>query len=317
MAEQGLAMRALGYLLMTLTALLLAPAASAQMPGGLGATHHLTIALVAETGQPAAGGTVTLALDTRPEPGWHGYWQNPGDAGFPAKLDWTLPKGVTASAPAYPMPGTLLVAGLMNYVYEAPYAPLVTVTLPAGLAPGTALPIRLKASYLVCSASVCVPESADLAADLVVGNGAIDPAMRARFDAWRRAIPRLIGSPATYQRAGGTLRIGVAYPATAPLADGYFFASTGGIIDYAAPQSVVRDGDRVVIETKVSSASGGSAGGVTGPIAGILRVGPGQGLAVTATPGIVAPAQGSTSGESGVALAALIAFGGALLGGLM
>ena len=41
------------------------------------------------------------------------------------------------------MPTTLLIAGLMNYVYEAPYAPLVTVHVPAGLAAGTALPIKL------------------------------------------------------------------------------------------------------------------------------------------------------------------------------
>ena len=50
---------------------------------------------------------------------------NPGDAGFPAKFDWTLPQGGAASAPRWPVPATLLIAGLMNYVYEKPYALLV------------------------------------------------------------------------------------------------------------------------------------------------------------------------------------------------
>src|SRR3546814_6360464 len=93
---------------------------------------------------PAAGSEVTLAIDSRPQPGWHGYWQNPGDAGFPAKPDWNLPEGVTASAPDYPMPQTLLIAGLMNPVLEKPYAPLVKLSIPAGLARGTLLPIRLQ-----------------------------------------------------------------------------------------------------------------------------------------------------------------------------
>src|SRR3546814_11513665 len=74
---------------------------------------------------PAAGSEVTLAIDSRPQPGWHGYWQHPGDAGFPAKLDWNLPEGVTASAPDYPLPQTLLIAGLMHHVFEKPYATLV------------------------------------------------------------------------------------------------------------------------------------------------------------------------------------------------
>ena len=93
-------MRAFCYLIVTMLAALFAMAdARAQGPGALGAGPHLAIRLVAESERPAAGRNVTLALETRPQPGWHGYWENPGDAGFPAKLAWTLPKGVTASAP--------------------------------------------------------------------------------------------------------------------------------------------------------------------------------------------------------------------------
>ena len=109
---------------------------------------------MAESDTPKAGSEVALALDTKPQPGWHGYWQNPGDAGFAAKLDWTLPKGVTAGAPAYPAPQRLLIAGLMNYVFERPYAPIVTLKMPAGLAAGTALPIKLHMAYLVCTDAI-------------------------------------------------------------------------------------------------------------------------------------------------------------------
>ena len=305
-------MRALGYLIVTMLAALVAiPCASADTPGALGAGPHLAMRLAAETPSPAAGQQVTLALDTKPQPGWHGYWQNPGDAGFPAKLDWTLPKGASVGKAAYPIPGTLLIAGLMNYVFEAPYAPLVTLKVPAGLAVGTKLPIKLHAAYLVCTQTVCVPESADLSIDLVVGDGTITPDARAQFDAWRRGIPKPLDAKATFQATGGQMRIAVPYPASAPVADAYFFPLTTGVVDYAAPQKVTHDGDRIIIDTKAGPTP-------EGPLTGVLRIAPGQGLLVTAAAGPVAAASGSTAGApAGVWLATLIAFAGAMLGGLI
>ncbi|AOH86729.1 thiol:disulfide interchange protein [Sphingomonas panacis] len=305
-------MRVLHYLFVTVLAFFAASAAHADAPGAIGDGPHLAIRLVAESTTPTGGSTVTLALDTRPEPGWHGYWQNPGDAGFPAKLDWSLPKGATADAPVYPVPERLLVAGLMNYVFEKPYAPLVTLHVPAGLAAGTALPVKLHMSYLVCTQTVCVPESADLAIDLTVGTGAVTAETRARFDAWRRAIPKPIGSAATFQSANGALRIAVPYPAGAPLADAYFYPLSTGLVDYAAAQTITRDGDRIVIATKPGA--GGS-----GALTGVLAIGGGQGLVVSAKPGAVAAASAAPTEApaNGALLAALIAFGGAMLGGLI
>ncbi|WP_029623837.1 protein-disulfide reductase DsbD family protein [Sphingomonas sp. PAMC 26617] len=287
--------------------------AQAQGTNPAATKAHLAISLVAVTSAPAAGSSVTVALASVPAPGWHGYWQNPGDAGFPAKLDWTLPKGVTASAPAYPVPGRLIVADLMNYVFEKPYAPLVTLKIRAGLAVGTALPVRLKTNYLVCSAEVCVPESAELAIDLVVGDGAITPEARARFDAWRRAVPKPLDARGTFQATGGKIRIAVPYPAGATLGQAYFYPVTTGLIDYAAPQSVTQDRDRLVIETK-ASANGAS----TGALEGVLQIGAQQGLVVTAAPGLVAASAALSNPVSGGVLSAtLIAFAGAMLGGLI
>jgi thiol:disulfide interchange protein/DsbC/DsbD-like thiol-disulfide interchange protein len=285
--------------------LVAAGSAWADAPPAPGA-HHLLMRLVAESDRPRAGGTVTLAIDTRPEAGWHGYWRNPGDAGLPTKLDWKLPAGVTADEPAWPVPGTLLIAGLMNYVYDRPYAPLVELSVPAGLSPGTRLPVRVHADYLVCTTSLCVPETSDLSLDLVVGDGA--PVRRARFDAWRRAIPRPLGGLAHWQAAGGAARIAVPYPAAAPLSDAYFFPTSEGALNYAAPQHVARDGDRLVIDTA-------AAPGAKGSLDGVLRIGGGQSLAVHAEPGAVAPAP--DAGAAPGWRAAVLAFLGAVLGGVV
>src|ERR1700712_688072 len=235
-------MRAFGFMIVTMMLAVAAWAAPARAQDELNArSPHLRIALVAETYTPRAGGEVAIALDTKPQPGWHGYWQNPGDAGFAARLDWTLPKGVTASASVYPAPQRLMIANLMNYVYERPYAPIVTLKVPAGLATGTTLPIKLHMTYLVCTAQLCVPENGDFAVTLTVGDGAIDPAQRMMFDTWRRALPQPLGSAATYQAANGAVHIAVPYPASAAGEGAYFYPITANFIDYAAPQSVARD----------------------------------------------------------------------------
>jgi DsbC/DsbD-like thiol-disulfide interchange protein/cytochrome c biogenesis protein CcdA len=302
------------FLFLMFAMLAVAGAARADSLPSTDSGPHLAMRPVAETDTPSAGSDVAVAIDTHPQPGWHGYWVNPGDAGFPADYKWTLPEGMAAGKPVYPMPGQLVIAGLMNYVYEKPFAPLVTLHVPAGLAEGTALPIKLHMNYLVCTAAMCVPESSDLSLDLTVGTGAITPDRQAQFDAWRRALPRPLDQDGAYQIANGQIRIAVPYPADAALSDGYFFPITTGLIDYAAPQTVTHDGDRVVIDTKATGAGGAA-------LEGLLRIGDGQALRVTAKPGAVAPARAATADGDAVGArgwqVVLAALGGAILGGLI
>src|SRR5436309_11821903 len=107
--------------LLILIALLLTPA--------LAHARGIEPELVAE-GPAPPGGEVELAIHMRTATGWHGYWQNPGDAGLPMRIDWQLPKGVSAGPLRYPVPTRLNVAGLMNYVFERDYALLVRLKVP-------------------------------------------------------------------------------------------------------------------------------------------------------------------------------------------
>ncbi|MDR6788039.1 thiol:disulfide interchange protein [Sphingomonas sp. BE138] len=286
---------------MTVVSLLLPGTVSAQ-------TRHVAMTLLAESERPAPGSGVTLAIHAVPDKGWHGYWLNPGDAGVATRATWTLPAGATVGALDYPPPGRLVIAGLMNHVYERPWTMLTTLAVPKGLAPGSALPIRVKLDYLVCTETICVPETQELATRLTVGEGAVDESRRAQFDAWRRALPRPLGSAATWQVAGDRFRLSVPYPSDAPLGAAWFYPARGGATDYPAQQSVTRDGERVVIETKAAATP------EQGPLAGVLTLGDGTALALTAQPGTVAPAAATGALDWGVALAA---FGGALLGGLL
>jgi DsbC/DsbD-like thiol-disulfide interchange protein len=245
-------------------------------------SHHLAVALVPETNWPAPGSTMTLAVSMTPEKGWHGYWKLPGDAGFPTKLDWSLPSGASAGEPAYPVPTTLVIAGMMNHVFGRPYALLVPMHIPSGMAAGTAFPVSLRTQYLVCTSTICAPESAEAHLNLTIGDGAIDSARSKQFDAWREALPRPIGSSTRYERNGKEIRFAFPLPRAVQINARHLFVSTEDAVTNSAPQTFTREGDRLV----VSATAGAKDVEV---IDGVLALGDGTGLSFSATAGIVPP----------------------------
>jgi thiol:disulfide interchange protein len=302
-------MRIFKVIFMTLALLACLPVAQAQgafanAPDS--GPAHIATELAGESIVPKAGEGTTIAFAMTPEKGWHGYWENPGDAGLGMTVDWTLPKGVSIGKLRYPVPETLLISGLMNHVYEGPYAVLADLKVAPGIAPGTRLAVRAKAQWLVCTDKVCVPESGDLTLDLVVGDGSVTPAARARFDGWRTHQPRPLGSEATYAILDGKLRLSVPFPASAQASDVHLFPLAEGLARYAAPQTVTRQGDQLLLET---DAADGPKGGT---VQAVLRTGDHVGFLLTAKPGdFAAPSAG---GQWSAIFAAL---GGALLGGLL
>lgn len=278
---------------------------------------HIAVKLVAESSQPAPGARSAVALSMTPEATWHGYWENPGDAGAPVTVEWSLPPGVTIGAFRYPVPERLIVSGLMNYVYERPYALIAPLSVGKSVAPGTRLRVTGKLRWLACSPTICVPEQGTVALDLVAGNGAVQPAMRQSFDGWRAKLPLPLGQTASFEKRGESVRIAIPFPRGRPVAKPYFYPSTDGVIDYAAPQAVSRRDDRLIVETK--AARGGT---MPQRIEGVISIGPDRGLSVVARPGSVPAAgvpiaaEGEEAPAGGWRLFAL-ALGGAILGGLL
>jgi len=263
----------------------------------------ITPELVAE-GPAVPGREVELAIVMRPKPGWHGYWLNPGDAGLPMHVDWQLPAGVVAGPLRYPVPTRLSIFGLMNYVYERDYAVLVRLKVPAG-AKGV-IPIRAAARWLACTDKICVPEAGMIALDLPVGTG--QPTERARFDEWRRALPRPLASPAHFALSGDRLRIAIPLPRKLTLGDPYIFPAADGPVEYAAPQRFRRSGDTLIADLRRKR-------GEPAEFSGVLALGDGRGLEFTARPGVV-PDGGTPVGKLGADVV-LFAILGALLGGIL
>ena len=292
-------------MLMHFAALLLAVPAHA-------APQHIAADLLAEsTVEP--GGTVTLAFRFRPEPTWHGYWSNPGDAGFGMKTEWTLPAGAKVGEAQYPVPQTLLIGGLMNHVFEHEYAVLVPLSVPASARPGTVLPIRVRADWLACTDKVCVPESATLATSVRIGApGTPDP----RFAEWRRRLPAPLGAEARFAVTGAMLRLAIPLPAAMPLDQPHLFAAQDRVVDYPAPQRFSRRGDTLIVEIPRARIEPVTPA----RLEGVLRLNAaGDGVVIAARPGPVPPAGEPVEGTAGDAATPplLVLLLGALAGGLL
>ena len=245
------------------------------------------------------GGEAELAILMHTTPGWHGYWLNPGDAGLPMRVEWTLPPGWSVGPMRYPVPSKLLIADIPNYVFEKDYAVLLRLKAPPGITGSQR--ISAKMNWLACTDEICVPEKGEVSLVVPTGGTAVpDP----RFDDWRRALPRPLAANAHFELTAKALRLAIPLPASASIGTPYFFPATDGPIDYAAPQIFKRQGDTLIAELQRRR-------GDPAVLDGVLAFGDGRGLELRAVPGPVP--SGAGPGINAILLAIL----GALVGGIL
>ncbi|MEA3012079.1 MAG: hypothetical protein QOD42_624, partial [Sphingomonadales bacterium] len=112
--------------------------------------------------------------------------------------------------------------------------------------------------------------------------------------------------------------LAIPLPAATAVAEPYFFAGTLDAVAYSAAQTVSRSGDVLIVET-----AAGPRAGALPSIEGVLQIGNGTALALTARRGAVPAAgtpvgtTGGGGGDQGGGPGILWAFLGALLGGLI
>jgi thiol:disulfide interchange protein len=302
---------------LSLSAVFLAGAAGAQPP------EHVKPVLAAQTQGAAPGSTLYVALVQAIDKGWHTYWRNPGDAGEPTKITWTLPAGWRAGDIVWPAPKRLPVGPLMNYGYEDEAILATPIEVPADAKIGETAHIAAKAQMLVC-ADVCVPQDADLTLDVPITatGGVADPIWGAKIAAALAAAPKPSGLTATYQLAGQTLKVAIAGPALAGLsgADAYFYPETPGLIDQAKPQAIDLGAQGVTFTATTGADL--KPGAPPAAVAGVVETADGHAFEIDAPAGPPPPQSGglgppAATAQMGLAVAALFAFLGGLILNLM
>src|SRR5580698_5330008 len=218
--------------------------------------------LIAENGEIAPGGTVTIALEEDVRPGWHTYWRNSGEAGAPTTIDWTLPQGWQVGPIAWPYPKRLPAGPLMQYGYDGKPWLLMQLTAPKDAKPGEAVTLNGHANWLVCSSTLCVPEDQMVSVQVAVvaDPGPVYATTAEDFQAARALVP--VASPwsARFKRDGQSLDLYLAAPKLAPK-DAVFFPFEQGFIKGSAPQKLANADGGIVLrltpDTKVAATLGG------------------------------------------------------------
>ena len=305
--------------LLFLLALLAAGPAVAQEVAPRPAPLKVQARLVAEDTAIAPGGSITVALEEKIAPGWHTYWKNPGDAGAPTGIAWTLPPGWTAGDIQWPRPKRLPVGPLMDYGYEGTPWLLSRITAPADARVGATVTLTAHAQWLVCE-KICIPEETTLTLNLVVGAGRPDPAVAKSFADARALLP--VASPwpmvfAPKSGTGETTDLFVAAPslAAARPAAVDFFPATPGAIRNAAPQLVGYAEDGLVLRLVTGKKPADVLEGVL--VLTSASDGSVQGLEVAARPGAVPTATFAAPPAQAGDLTLWLAVLFALLGGLI
>jgi DsbC/DsbD-like thiol-disulfide interchange protein len=147
---------------------------------------HVRARLVADADEIRPGESFHLGVVLEPEPGWHVYWRNPGEAGLATEIAYQLPDGFAVGELKWPVPVEFEQPGaIIGYGYEDPVVLAAEVTAPGGV-PSSA-PVTLTASWLACK-DVCVLGSATLEAALPL-RGAELEASKAALGTWSEALP--------------------------------------------------------------------------------------------------------------------------------
>jgi thiol:disulfide interchange protein DsbD len=259
--------------LLFLLLFVLAPAAQAAESAAV-TSPRATASLISETDAVLPGQPYRIALRLRMAPGWHTYWQNPGDAGVPPEVVLTLPPGVTAGPIAWPVPARQPEDTLMTFGYSGEL--VLPLTVSGG--PG---PVTAKASWLVCE-KICVPEEGSFTLALAAGRPApsLEAALFAAADA---RMPRPTPWPARIA-PDGTLSLAGEGIGPDSVAAAWFIPAAPDLIAASRPQPLRLAPGRLSLALPTASAFRATA-----DLAGVLvlkdRGGAETSLAVTATPG--------------------------------
>lgn len=180
-------------------------AASSAKPG------RVAVELVSELAAIVPGKPFWAGLRMRHDAHWHTYWRNPGDAGAPTTLAWTLPAGFRAGEIEWPFPERLQRGPLASFGYQGEVLLPVLVFPPRELA--TKATLAVDARWLECSDS-CIPRQAQLT--LTLPAGAKAPASGPHARAFALARARLVqaaeGLLATGRIRGETVEVALTLP---------------------------------------------------------------------------------------------------------
>lgn len=153
------AMRMIFKALTTITALLMAQSAAAQVLSSGGGDPYRAQLIGAgpqSDNRQLAGVMISL------EPGWKTYWRTPGEGGIAPRFDWSRSKNLKSVAYIWPSPQIFDAYGSVTIGYEGDF---VLPVMMQAIDPSQPIEAHLDMAFGVCS-DLCIPAQTTIGADL-------------------------------------------------------------------------------------------------------------------------------------------------------
>lgn len=230
------------------------------------ANPHVTLSLVPEHRGAAPGQRLAVAVRFQLEPGWHVYWEHPGQSGIATTIIWSASEGVSFGPVTRPVPELLRIAGIVTHVHHGDLALATSASLPA--APARS-PLRITAEvrYGVCR-DLCLPGKATLRLEIPwtgmrrvpnPGWAEVDRVVRSRQ-------PAVTGGPVVTARLADSVAV-LQVSGTGPLPDQLtFFPADRGVASAAVTVAVPAGTSRATLRLPL-------VGTPAGPLRGVLVAG--------------------------------------------
>ena len=147
---------------------------------------HVQARLVADAAELQGGESFFLGVLLEPDPGWHVYWRDPGEAGLATEIAYDLPEGFEVGELQWPVPVSFdQPGGIVGFGYEKSVVLAAQITAPDRSPAAT--PVTLSASWLACK-DVCILGSAELKADLPLRGSELEVSKTA-LETWPSTLP--------------------------------------------------------------------------------------------------------------------------------
>ncbi len=152
--------------------------AGAGQPGGFfmdEARQPVTARLVVEHDAVQPGGGTRIGVLLTLQDGWHIYAENPGDAGMPTTITWTVSPEATVGPVHWPTPqGFIELGGIRTFGYTGKVVGSSLLQVDRGAEGSPGIELRADVRWVACQ-EVCVPGSNTLRTTLAVRDAPSPP----------------------------------------------------------------------------------------------------------------------------------------------
>ena len=181
---------------------------------------------------------------------WHTYWENPGDAGEGATIDWILPKGLEASSILWPGPERIPVEPLMTFGYNNEVVLLTKISSSKDIE--FPINIEAKVGWFTCK-DICIPQEGIVA--IQINEGLFIPSSnREEINNYLETVPSEFNQEYRIEKLDDSFFLQTDIKDGEHFDDIYFFPKEYGLTSYAEEQIYEKNQNSFILEIKASEA---------------------------------------------------------------